>query len=102
MLQGSERLDERWVKLSPQIVDTVLLFSAIILAVQFHFSPMQQPWLLAKILALLLYIAVGLVALRFGPTRRVRLLAWVTAMLIFMYIVSVAITKSTLGWLVYL
>ena len=95
-------LNQRWVRLTPQVIDTVLLVSAITLAFQFHFSPMTQPWLLAKIIALLVYIAFGLVALRFGRSRRIRLLAWVSALLIFIYIVSVAITKSAMGWLVYL
>lgn len=102
MLRESERLKQRWVRLAPQVIDTVLLISAITLFVQYHFSLLQQPWLLAKIIALLLYIAVGLVALRLGRTRRIRLTAWVTALWIFIYIVSVAWTKSALGWLVYL
>ena len=100
MLRESALLHQRWVKITPQLVDTVLLLSAIILAIQFHFSPFQQPWLMAKIVALLAYIAVGLVAFRFGRTKRIRLYAWLVSMLIFMYIVSVALTKSVLGWFV--
>ena len=56
MLRGSPVLQQRWVKITPQLVDTVLLVSAIILAVQLRFSPMEQPWLMAKIIALLAYI----------------------------------------------
>jgi uncharacterized membrane protein SirB2 len=98
MLRDSTLLRQRWVRITPQVVDTVLLASAIVLAVQLRYSPMEQPWLMAKIIALVIYIAVGLVALRFGPSKRVRLSAWLLGLFIFMYIVSVAMSKSALGW----
>ena len=98
MLRDSTLLRQRWVRITPQVVDTVLLVSAIVLAVQMRFSPMEQPWLMAKIIALVIYIAVGLVALRFGSSKRVRLSAWLLGLFIFMYIVSVAMSKSALGW----
>ena len=99
MLRDSALLQRRWARIVPQLVDTVLLASAIVLAIQLHFSPLEQPWLMAKIIALFVYIGVGLVALRLGRTRRVRLFAWLSGLVIFVYIVSVALTKSPLGWL---
>jgi len=57
---------------------------------------------MAKIVALLIYIGAGMVALRFGRSRNERLGAWVFVLLMFLYIVSVALTKSVLGWLVYI
>lgn len=101
MLRDSALLRQRWVKITPQVVDTVLLVSAIILAIQLRFSPLQQPWLMTKIIALLVYIAVGLVALRFGRSKTIRLYAWLLGLLIFIYVVSVAISKSVLGFFVY-
>ena len=98
MLKDSPLLRQKWVRISPQVVDTVLLVSAVILAVQLHMSPMEQPWLMAKIIALLAYIAVGLVALRLGRNKHVRLVAWLLGLVIFLYIVSVALSKSVLGW----
>ena len=98
MLKDSPLLLQKWVRISPQVVDTVLLVSAIILAVQLRMSPMEQPWLMAKIIALLAYIAVGLVALRLGRSKRTRLVAWLLGLVIFLYIVSVALSKSVLGW----
>ena len=101
MLQGSAKLRQRWVKIAPHIIDTLLLTSAIALAVQMRISPLEHSWLMAKIIALLVYIGVGMVALRFGRSRNERLGAWVFGLLTFLYIVSVALTKSVLGWLVY-
>jgi uncharacterized membrane protein SirB2 len=102
MLRDSKLLTQRWVKIAPQAVDTVLLVSAIVLAVQLRFSPMEQPWLMAKIIALLAYIGVGLVALRFGRSKSIRTFAWLLGMVIFAYIVSVAVSKSALGWFTFI
>ena len=101
MLNDSTLLQQRWIKITPQIVDTLLLISAIALAVQMHFSPVEQPWLMAKIIALLVYIGAGLVALRFGRDKRTRLIAWLFALVIFMYIVSTAFSKSVMGFFAY-
>ena len=101
MLRDSGMLRRRWVRIAPQIIDTLLLLSAIALAFQLRFSPLEQPWLLAKIIALFLYIGVGLIALRFGQNKSTRLLAWLLGLLIFIYIVSVALSKSVLGFFVF-
>ena len=102
MLMDSTLLQQRWVRITPQVVDTVLLVSAIVLAVQLRFSPMEQPWLMAKIIALVVYIAVGLVALRFGRSKHIRVSAWLLGLFIFLYIVSVAMSKSVMGWLAFI
>lgn len=102
MLKDSRLLQQRWVRISPQVVDTVLLASAIVLAVQLRVSPLEQAWLMAKIIAVLLYIAAGLVALRFGRSRRIRLYAWLFGLVIYLYIVSVALSKSVTGWFAFI
>jgi uncharacterized membrane protein SirB2 len=100
MLRDSELLRRRWVRITPQAVDTLLLVSAIVLAIQLRLSPMEQPWLMAKIIALVVYIGVGLVALKLGRSKQVRLYAWLLGLLLFGYIISVAVTKSAMGWFV--
>lgn len=102
MLRDSARLHARWVRIAPHVVDTLLLVSAIGLAVQLRLSPVQHTWLLAKIVALLLYIGLGVVALRRGRNRLVRALAWVAALATYLYIVAVAVTKSPWGPLAWL
>lgn len=102
MLRDSALLQQRWVKITPHIVDTLLLVSAIILAVQFRFSPLEQPWLMVKIIALLVYIGAGMVALKFGRSKTVRLYAWLFGLATILYIMSVATSKSVLGWFAYI
>ncbi len=62
-------------------------------------NPLATSWLLAKIIALVAYIGLGMVALRPGRPAAVRAAAWLAALLTFGYIVSVAIRKNPLGWL---
>ncbi|MFV2060237.1 MAG: SirB2 family protein, partial [Gammaproteobacteria bacterium] len=96
MMNQSPYLQKTWVKISPHVIDTLLLLSAIILAINLSVNPLVQFWLLSKIIALIAYIVLGLIALRLGTTMLQRKLAWVTAILVFAYIVLVAIMKQSL------
>jgi uncharacterized membrane protein SirB2 len=98
MLRDSSALQQRWVRIAPHTVDSILLASAITLAWQLGISPLTNPWLAAKIIALLLYIAIGTFALKRGKTKRIRLIAWLTAQAVFLYIVSVAVTHNPMPW----
>jgi len=96
LLNGSPLMRQRWVKIAPHSVDSVLLLSAILLAWQLGYTPFNSPWLTAKIIALLLYIGLGMLAFRFGRTRQTLLAAWLSAQLVFFYIVAVAVTHDPL------
>lgn len=98
MLNDSPLLRQKWVKIVPHIVDTVLLGTAITLAFQYRLAPQAHPWLLAKIISLLLYIYLGMVALKWGKTKTVRTFAWMAGLATFIYIVSVARTKLVSGF----
>lgn len=98
MMQASARLSAGWVRVVPHVVDTVLLASAIALAVLTAQYPFVQSWLTAKVLALLVYIVLGSIALRYGRTRRVRIASWVLALLVFGYIVAVARAHNPVPW----
>jgi uncharacterized membrane protein SirB2 len=97
MVRDSPRLRSRAVRVLPHVVDTVLLTSAILLAWLVGVVPGRNAWLTAKVVALLVYIVLGTIALKRGRTRRMRIAAGVAALLVFAYIVRVAITKSALG-----
>ena len=98
-LVGAQPLGGRWLKALPHAVDTVLLLSALTLAWMLRITPLSAPWLLAKVCGLVAYIALGMVALRPGLSTGVRLAAWIAALVTVAWIVSVAITKSPLGFL---
>ncbi len=98
MMRGSALLRGRWVRILPHVVDTVLLTSAIALALITHQYPLTNGWLTAKVAGLLIYIALGTVALKRGKTRRVHIAAWLAAQAMFLYIVAVALTRQALPW----
>ncbi len=96
MLRDSPLLRQRWVKIVPHIIDTLLLLSAIGLAVWSSQYPFQQPWLTAKLCALVGYIVLGVVALKRGKTKTVRSAAFAGAAMLFCYIVLVAVSKNAM------
>lgn len=96
LLHDSPLMRQRWIKIAPHSVDSLLLASAIALAWQLGYSPANSPWLAAKIGALLIYIGLGMLAFRFGKTRGTRLAAWLCAQAVFFYIVAAAITRDPL------
>lgn len=98
MLSDNGLLDRRISKTLPHIIDTLLLGSAVGMLFIWQTSPFSLSWLTAKVLALLLYIGLGMVALRFGKTRGVRVTAWLLALAVAAYIVSVALSKSALAF----
>jgi uncharacterized membrane protein SirB2 len=98
-LMGARWVGSRAAKTLPHIVDSVLLLSALALAGMLHLTPDRAPWLVAKIAGLLLYIVLGVVALRPGRPMAVRVAAWVAALVVVGWIVSVAVTKNALGLL---
>ncbi|MBI3918780.1 MAG: SirB2 family protein [Betaproteobacteria bacterium] len=96
MLQESPRLQQRWVRVVPHVVDTFLLASAIAMVVMSGQYPFVAGWLTAKVVALIAYIGLGMLALRRARTRGSRLAAWVGAQAVFIYIVAVALTRQAL------
>jgi uncharacterized membrane protein SirB2 len=96
MLRESPRLHQRWVRVAPHIVDTLLLASAVTLAVWSGQYPGTHGWLSAKVLALAGYIVLGAIALKRGRTKAVRGWAFAGALAMFTYIVAVALTKNPL------
>ena len=50
MLIDSPRLQARWLKIVPHTNDTLLLAAAIVMLAVAGLNPLEQPWLLAKII----------------------------------------------------
>ena len=98
MLRESTLLQTRFARVAPHVVDTLLLASALVLAWQSRQYPFEQPWLTAKLLALVAYIGLGTVALKHGRSKNVRTVAFWLALLVVLYIVSVALTRNPVGF----
>lgn len=97
MLRGSPRLEAKFVRVAPHVVDTALLASALWLVWAIGQYPFVHGWLTAKVLALPVYVVLGSIALKRGRTRAVRVGALAGALAAAAYIVGVAITREA-GW----
>ena len=90
-------LKTRFVKITPHIIDTVLLVCAVLLSIMLD-AAAHQPWVLTKIVLLIAYIGVGTIAIKRGRTPRTRAIAAIAAVLIFFYIIGVAIKHHPASW----
>lgn len=94
MFTNSPWFEHKLRKVLPHIVDTLLLISAIALLLQWQLNPLVHPWIMAKIIALLLYISFGLIAFRFAKNKNQRIFSYLAALLCVAYIVQTALTKN--------
>jgi uncharacterized membrane protein SirB2 len=89
----------RTSRIVPHVVDTLLLGTALLMIFLLGYVPVSADWLAAKIGGLLLYIVLGILAMRSAPVARRSVPAFIAALAVFAWIVSVAWTKSPLGFL---
>lgn len=99
MLRESPLLQVRWVRIAPHVLDTVLLGSAIAMAVMSSQYPFAQTWLTAKLFGLLAYILCGMMALKRAKTRSARRVWFLAALVVLGWVVSVALTRNPWGYL---
>jgi len=84
------------------VIDSLLLGAAITLTTIIHQYPFVQAWLTVKLALLVVYIVLGVFALRRGRTRAIRATCFAAAMIVFLFIVSVARAHDPLGAFVHL
>ena len=99
MMRGSPMLTRRWVRVAPHFVDTLLLLSGVALVFHYRVYPTEQSWLAAKLLALLVYIVVGSIALKRGKTRVIRVTSFFAALIVFAYMLAVANTRLAMPFM---
>jgi len=97
MLGESPMLAKKPVKILPHVIDTVLLVTALLAAYSIYWTYGVNPdFITAKIVALLVYIGLGLVALKLGKTKGMRASAWILAIVVFIYIAAMGASKSVI------
>ncbi len=87
---------ERWVKVLPHVIDTLLLASAIAMVA---ISPLVRwpLWIQTKIALLIVFLALALASFRLGRGRLARGGLWLVAALLFLYITTVAVLHDPAG-----
>lgn len=92
-LKPSAILQTKFFKIAPHVIDTILLLSAVMLMVTLQQYPFVTPWLTEKLLAVLAYIALGVMAFK-GRTKAIRWLCFFGALGWLALAIRVAITKQ--------
>ncbi|OEF27422.1 SirB2 family protein [Vibrio rumoiensis] len=95
MMMDSPLLQKKFFKVTPHIVDTVLLASGISLIFITGFIPFTPAgaWLTEKITCVLVYIALGFVTLKLGRGKLIRSVAFFGALGWLYWAAHLAMTK---------
>lgn len=91
LFTNNAKLQQKWVKITPHIIDTLLLVSGIILWMTWY-GAVAQPWIISKFVMIALYIGFGVVAFR-TQRKALRGIAFSLAILSFATIIYLARTK---------
>jgi len=87
----------QWRRLSV-VIDSALLLAGASLWWLLQLNPIHQTWLGAKLVLLLVYIALGTMALKRARTARARALFLLAALACVAFMASVALARHPLGW----
>ncbi|MBX3690600.1 SirB2 family protein [Dokdonella sp.] len=97
VLAGSQRGNHVVLRWLSYLIDTTLLVSALLLVVILHQYPFVHSWLTVKVCLLVVYIVLGVFALRRAPTRTSKAIAFAAALAVYLAIISVARAHHPLG-----
>jgi uncharacterized membrane protein SirB2 len=101
-MTGSCLTQTRLIKTVPHVVDTLFLASGVALIFTIHQYPFTTSWLTAKITGLLAYIVLGMMAMSPKVPRAWQVTSFLAAVSTYAWIVSVALSKSPLGFIGFL
>ena len=97
-VRGSYR-PTRWSNRLIHGIDALLLLCGVSLAVVLQLNPLTHPWLMTKLVLLVLYVLLAATLVRRGRTWAHRIVGYVLAQLVFLYIVWVAVSKNPFPFL---
>ncbi len=101
---GFSLLGMRWphwsaIRWSAIVIDTMLLTSAAMLFTMLPKALFGNGWLTLKVALVVVYILIGVLAMRRGAAARTRWIAYLGALTVFAWIVGIARMHSPWGWL---
>lgn len=81
-----------------EVIDSALLTAGASLWWLLQLNPLHTPWLGLKLGLLVVYIALGVVAMRSTASTPVRALCLLAALLCVAFMASIALARHPLGW----
>ena len=94
-----QALPVKWLSYA---IDTSLLTAALMLLTILPWAMFGNGWLLTKIVLIVVYVVLGVFAMRAGRTQRIRAICYAAALLVFACIYGIARAHHPLGVLVLL
>lgn len=94
VIQRSQLVGQLWVRRTAESIDTILLMSGVTLAWLSDQTPWQESWLAVKLIALLVYILLGMVAFHWGRVLTIKSMAWIAAMVTYLFMIWVAVNRD--------
>ena len=95
LLTNPDKLKQKWLKITPHIIDTILLTLGIIMMVQYALYPGTYDWMAEKLLAVVAYIFTGFYTLKFARNRTMQIVGYLGAMGWVILVARLATTKQT-------
>ncbi len=89
-------LQQKWAKISPHVIDTLLLGTGVMLTFAVHQYPIVDHWLTAKMVLLVGYIIFGVKMMKARVMKR-KLMFFALALVSVGLLISVARTHHPLG-----
>lgn len=90
---ASTGVQSKYLKILPHINDTLLLLTGVVLVALLQMNVVDQAWLIAKLLALVVYIGIGVLAIK-RQHRGQKVLAGIVALLVFGYIIGASMSHA--------
>lgn len=95
-------MGQHWANAAPvrylsYTIDTALLTAALMLLVVLKLNPFTTPWLLTKLVLLVVYIVLGVFALKRARTAAQRGLFYLAALAVFGFMYTVARAHQPMG-----
>ena len=95
-MRWPQALPVKWLS---STIDTCLLTAALMLLTILPWAMFGNGWLLTKIVLIVVYVVLGVFAMRPGRRQRTRALCYAVALLVFATIYGIARAHHPLGWL---
>ena len=96
LMLNSEQLKRKWVKITPHVIDTLLLVLGVMMAVKLAINPVEQLWLGEKLIAVVAYIFTAMYTLKFARNKTMQIFGYLGAMGWVILVVRIAMTKETM------
>ncbi|MGI2169188.1 SirB2 family protein [Shewanella sp. MF05960] len=78
-LRQSPIMEKKFVKVAPHVIDTFLLLSGFTLCFMIKQYPFVDPWMTEKIICVVAYIALGIMALKSNRNKLFKFFAFIGA-----------------------